>query len=50
MKKYRIYGNYGYIGTGWEDFIEAESDEEAEEIALEKAMEMVSYGAEPIED
>ena len=50
MPKYRIGGSYGYVGTGWEDEIEADSIEDAEEIAWECAIAQVEHWAEEIEE
>lgn len=50
MPKYKIGGNYGYVGTEWEEEIEADSIEEAQEIAWEDAIQRVGYWAEEIEE
>lgn len=47
--KYKIGGSYGYAGTNWEDEIEADSQEEAEDIAREQALERVEWWAQPVE-
>lgn len=43
MPKYRIGGSYGYAGTDWEDEIEAEDEDDAEEQAKDRAMEQVEW-------
>lgn len=48
MPKFKIGGSYGYVGTDWEDAIEAEDLEEAEEIAEERALRNVDYWAEEL--
>lgn len=50
MKKYRIGCSFGLAGDQQEDFIEAESQAEAEEIAWSWAVERVSSWAEEVED
>jgi hypothetical protein len=48
MNRYKISGSYGYVGTDWEEEIEAASLEEAHEIAWEIALERVETNAELI--
>lgn len=50
MNRYKLSGSYGYTGTNWEEEIEAESLEEAHEIAWEMALERVEANAELIVD
>lgn len=50
MPKFKIAGSFGYVGTDWEDVIEAVDEEEAEEIAREYVLSRVEYWAEPIPD
>jgi hypothetical protein len=50
MKKYNIGCSFGLVGDTQSDIIEAESLEEAEEIAWEWAVERVSSWATPVEE
>lgn len=50
MPKFKIGGSYGYVGTDWEDVIEVDDLEEAEELAKDQALERVDWWAEPIDD
>lgn len=50
MKKFRIGRSFGYAGDNDFDIIEAESLEEAEDIAWDWALERVSSWAEEIEE
>lgn len=50
MPKYRIKGNMGYVGTDWQDVIEAEDMEDATKYAEDYALEMIEFWAEEITD
>ena len=48
MPKFKIGGSYGYVGTDWEDEIEADTLEEAQECAWEQAVQRVESWAEEL--
>ena len=48
MPKFKIGGSMGYAGTSWEDEIEADTLEEAQEYAWERAIERVESWAEEL--
>lgn len=48
MPKYRIKGNMGYVGTEWEDVIEAENIDDANQYAEDYALERIEFWAEEI--
>ena len=48
MPKFKIGGSMGYAGTSWEDEIEADTLEEAQECAWERAIERVESWAEEL--
>ena len=48
MPKFKIGGSYGYVGTDWEDEIEADTLEEAQECAWEQAAQRVESWAEEL--
>jgi len=50
MPKFKIGGSYGYVGTDWEDFIEVDDVEAAEDWAKDHALERVEWWAEPFEE
>ena len=50
MPKFRIGGSYGYVGTDWEDVVEADDIEQAREWAWDQACERVDTWVEEIED
>lgn len=50
MPKFRIGRSFGYVGTSSEDIIEADSLEDAEEMAWEFAIEKVDCWAEEVSD
>jgi hypothetical protein len=49
MPMFRIGGSMGYVGTDWEDVVEADSLEEAEKIAYESACERIDSWARPMD-
>lgn len=50
MPKYRIKGNMGYVGTDWEDYVEAEDMKDATKYAEDYALERIEFSAEEITD
>lgn len=50
MPRFKIAGSYGFIGTNWEEEVEAETPEDAEEMAQDRAMEKVEFWVEEIKE
>lgn len=46
MAKWKIGGSFGFAGTDWEDVVEADTQEEAEDIARDYTLERVEYWVE----
>lgn len=49
MPKFKIGAHFGFVGTDYEEVIEAEDLEEAMDIARDHVMNQVEWWAEPLE-
>jgi hypothetical protein len=50
MPKFKVGGSFGFVGTDWEEVIEAENEDDALEYASDYVRERVEYWAVPVEE